>query len=275
MSKILDTINTPADIKKLSMTELRELCQEIRDYMVEVCADNPGHLASSLGAVELIVGVHYVYDTPEDKFIIDVGHQAYAHKILTGRKDFFRTLRQKGGMSGFPNMSESEWDAFGVGHSSTSISAALGYAEAARIRGSKQRSVAMIGDGALSGGLAYEAMNNAGVSTANLLIILNDNNQSIDKAVGGVHKHLLRITTSETYNSLKNRTWEILGDNRFRGFLQRWVRSFKSWIVKSRGGDIFESLGLRYFGPINGNDIEQVVLILQKLKDMKGARVLH
>lgn len=275
MSKILDTINTPADIKKLSMTELRELCQEIRDYMVEVCADNPGHLASSLGAVELIVGVHYVYDTPEDKFIIDVGHQAYAHKILTGRKDFFRTLRQKDGMSGFPNMSESEWDAFGVGHSSTSISAALGYAEAARIKGSKQRSVAMIGDGALSGGLAYEAMNNAGVSTANLLIILNDNNQSIDKAVGGVHKHLLRITTSETYNSLKNRTWEILGDNRFRGFLQRWVRSFKSWIVKSRGGDIFESLGLRYFGPINGNDIEQVVLILQKLKDMKGARVLH
>lgn len=275
MSKILDTINTPADIKKLSMTELRELCQEIRDYMVEVCADNPGHLASSLGAVELIVGVHYVYDTPEDKFVIDVGHQAYAHKIITGRKDFFRTLRQKGGMSGFPNMSESEWDAFGVGHSSTSISAALGYAEAARIKGSKQRSVAMIGDGALSGGLAYEAMNNAGVSTANLLIILNDNNQSIDKAVGGVHKHLLRITTSETYNSLKNRTWEILGDNRFRGFLQRWVRSFKSWIVKSRGGDIFESLGLRYFGPINGNDIEQVVLILQKLKDMKGARVLH
>lgn len=275
MSKILDTIDTPADIKKLSMAELRQLCSEIRSYMVEVCSDNPGHLASSLGAVELIVGVHYVYDTPSDKFVIDVGHQAYAHKILTGRKDFFRTLRQKDGMSGFPNMSESEWDAFGVGHSSTSVSAALAYAEAARIQGSAQRSVAMIGDGALSGGLAYEAMNNAGVSKSNLLILLNDNNQSIDKAVGGVHKHLLRITTSETYNSLKNRTWDILGDNRLRGFLQRKLHSLKSLLVKSRGGDFFESLGLRYFGPINGNDIEQVVLILQKLKDMKGARVLH
>ena len=241
------------------MDELRQLCAEIRSYMVEVCSDNPGHLASSLGAVELIVGVHYVYDTPDDKFVIDVGHQGYAHKILTGRREEFRTLREKGGISGFPNMKESKWDAFGVGHSSTSISAALGYAEAARILGNGAKSVALIGDGALTGGLAYEAMNNAGVSKSDLLILLNDNNQSIDKAVGGVHKHLLHITTSESYNSLKNRAWDIIGDNCFRGFLQRWIRSLKSWIVKSRGGDLFEAIGLRYFGPIDGNDIEQVV----------------
>lgn len=257
------------------MDELRQLCAEIRSYMVEVCSDNPGHLASSLGAVELIVGVHYVYDTPDDKFVIDVGHQGYAHKILTGRREEFRTLREKGGISGFPNMKESKWDAFGVGHSSTSISAALGYAEAARILGNGAKSVALIGDGALTGGLAYEAMNNAGVSKSDLLILLNDNNQSIDKAVGGVHKHLLHITTSESYNSLKNRAWDIIGDNCFRGFLQRWIRSLKSWIVKSRGGDLFEAIGLRYFGPIDGNDIEQVVLTLKKLRELKGPRVLH
>ena len=275
MSQLLDRINTPSDIKSLNMDELRQLCAEIRSYMVEVCSDNPGHLASSLGAVELIVGVHYVYDTPDDKFVIDVGHQGYAHKILTGRREEFRTLREKGGISGFPNMKESKWDAFGVGHSSTSISAALGYAEAARILGNGAKSVALIGDGALTGGLAYEAMNNAGVSKSDLLILLNDNNQSIDKAVGGVHKHLLHITTSESYNSLKNRAWDIIGDNCFRGFLQRWIRSLKSWIVKSRGGDLFEAIGLRYFGPIDGNDIEQVVLTLKKLRELKGPRVLH
>ena len=275
MSKLLDDIHTPSDIKSLSIDQLRQLCAEIREYMVEVCSENPGHLASSLGAVELIVGVHYVFDTPDDKFVIDVGHQAYAHKILTGRKDEFKTLRKEGGISGFPKMEESPYDAFGVGHSSTSISAALGYAEAFRIKGSSAKSIAMIGDGAMSGGLAYEAMNNAGVSKADILIILNDNNQSIDKPVGALHKHLLRITTSETYNSLKRRAWDIIGDNKLRGFIQRWVRSFKSWIIKSKGGDIFEALGIRYFGPVNGNDIEQVVLTLRKLKNMKGARVLH
>ena len=209
MSQILDTINNPLDIKKLNMNQLRQLCSEIRSYMVEVCSDNPGHLASSLGAVELIVGVHYVFDTPEDKFVIDVGHQAYAHKILTGRREAFRTLRKKDGISGFPCIDESIWDAFGVGHSSTSISAALGFAEAARIKGTGAKSVALIGDGALSGGLAYEAMNNAGVSKSDLLILLNDNNQSIDKAVGGVHKYLLRITTSVNYNIFKNRAWKV------------------------------------------------------------------
>ncbi len=209
MSQLLDRINTPSDIKSLNMDELRQLCAEIRSYMVEVCSDNPGHLASSLGAVELIVGVHYVYDTPDDKFVIDVGHQGYAHKILTGRREEFRTLREKGGISGFPNMKESKWDAFGVGHSSTSISAALGYAEAARILGNGAKSVALIGDGALTGGLAYEAMNNAGVSKSDLLILLNDNNQSIDKAVGGVHK---LDTLAEIVDREESRRRPVRGD---------------------------------------------------------------
>lgn len=257
------------------MEQLRQLCAEIRSYMVEVCSENPGHLASSLGAVELIVGVHYVFDTPEDKFVIDVGHQAYAHKILTDRKEAFRKLRRSDGPSGFPNIFESRWDAFGVGHSSTSISAALGYAEAARIKGLPYKSVALIGDGAMTGGLAYEALNNAGESAADLLVILNDNNQSIDNAVGGLHKHLLHFTTSENYNSLKKRAWDIIGDTRFRGFIQRQVRALKSRLVTGSGGDIFEAMGLRYFGPVNGNDIEQVVLTLKKLKGLKGPRILH
>ncbi len=275
MSNFLEHINTPSDLKKLNIEELRDLCSEIRSFMVQVCSDNPGHLASSLGAVELIVGVHYVFDTPEDKFVIDVGHQAYAHKILTGRREAFRRLRCSDGPSGFPNIFESEWDSFGVGHSSTSISAALGFAEAARIKNLGYKSIALIGDGAMTGGLAYEALNNAGASDADLLVILNDNNQSIDKAVGGLHRHLLRFTTSENYNSLKRRAWNIIGNNCLRGFIQRQVRLFKARLVTGSGGDIFESMGLRYFGPVNGNDIEQVVLTLRKLKSLKGPRILH
>lgn len=275
MWELLDKIDSPADLKKLDMNELRVLCSEIREYMVDVCSDNPGHLASSLGAVELIVGIHYVFDTPNDKLVFDVGHQAYAHKILTGRKDVFRNLRTPDGVSGFPKMSESPYDAFGVGHSSTSISAALGYAEAARIRGTHEKSIALIGDGALSGGLAYEALNNAGVSKADLLVVLNDNNHSIDRPVGAVHRHLLRITSGHTYNRFKNKVWNVLGEGKTRRFFQRWVRSFKSWLVKSQGGDLFEAMGLRYFGPIDGNDIEQVVNTLRKLQNIHGALVLH
>lgn len=275
MWELLDKINSPADLKKLDLNELCVLCSEIREYMVEVCSDNPGHLASSLGAVELIVGIHYVFNTPEDKLVFDVGHQAYAHKIITGRKDEFRNLRTPDGVSGFPKMTESPYDAFGVGHSSTSISAALGYAEAARIRGTHEKSIALIGDGALSGGLAYEALNNAGVSKADLLVVLNDNNHSIDRPVGGMHRHLLRITSGHTYNRFKNKIWNVLGESRFRRFFQRWVRSLKSWIVKGLGGDLFEAMGLRYFGPIDGNDIEQVVGTLRKLQNIHGALVLH
>ena len=275
MYKILDNVNFPSDIRGLGTDDLRVLCGEIRDYMVRCCAENPGHLASSLGAVELIVGIHKVFDTPEDNLVFDVGHQAYAHKILTGRKEAFKGNRTREGISGFPKMSESEYDSFGVGHSSTSISAALGLAEAARMTGSPRKSIALIGDGALTGGLAFEALNNAGASESDLLIILNDNDHSIDDNLGGLHNSLLRMTTNTRYNRVKDRIWDRLGENGLRNFIQRWVRSFKSWLVKNSGGDLFESLGVRYFGPVDGNDIAQVEKVLTKMRDMKGPRILH
>ncbi|MBO4917857.1 MAG: 1-deoxy-D-xylulose-5-phosphate synthase [Bacteroidales bacterium] len=275
MYKILDRIDSPEDLRKLDPAELKELCAEIRSYMVECCSVNPGHLASSLGAVELIVGLHYIFDTPGDKVVFDVGHQAYAHKILTGRKEAFRQNRTREGISGFPKMDESPYDAFGVGHASTSISAALGYAEAARLTGAGGRAVAFIGDGALTGGLAFEGMNNAGGSGADLLVVLNDNNQSIDSNIGALHEHLLRITTNPFYNRFKGKVWNTMGDRRFRNFIQRWIRSLKSWIVKRTGGDLFEALGFRYFGPIDGNDMDQVLETLRKIRDLKGPRVLH
>lgn len=275
MYEFLDKINGPADLKRLSVEELEKLCAEVRDYMVECCSHNPGHLASSLGAVELIVGYHYVFDSPSDKIVFDVGHQAYAHKILTGRREAFASMRTRDGISGFPRREESEFDAFGVGHSSTSVSAALGLAEAARIKGSAEKVTALIGDGALTGGMAFEGLNNAGASNADLLVILNDNNQSIDHNRGALHNYLLRITTSNHYNIVKERVWRLLGDRSLRRFIQRWVRSFKSWLVKKTGGDLFESLGFRYFGPIDGNDIHQVVETLTKLRSMQGPRIVH
>lgn len=275
MYELLDKIDTPADLRRLEPGQLEQLCREVRDYMIDCCAVNPGHLASSLGAVELITGFHYVYNSPEDKIVFDVGHQAYAHKILTGRREAFKGNRTREGISGFPNISESPYDAFGVGHSSTSISAAIGLAEAARMQGRRQRTVALIGDGALTGGLAYEGLNNAGDSNADLLVILNDNNQSIDGNIGGMHEYLLRITTSHRYNRFKNRIWNILGEGAFRDFIQRWIRSLKSWFVKKTGGDFFESLGFRYFGPIDGNDINQVIHTLRKMQNIKGPRLLH
>ena len=273
--QLLDKINSPADIKGFDIGQLRTLCDEIRQYIVECCSTNPGHLASSLGAVELIVGMHYVFDAPEDKLIFDVGHQAYAHKILTGRKEAFRKNRKKGGISGFPKRDESEYDAFGTGHSSTSVSAALGIAEAARMQGLKDKIVALIGDGALTGGLALEGLNNAGDRKTNLLIILNDNNISIDKNIGALHENLLNITTNPLYNKLKNNIWELIGEGKFRESMQRAVANAKSNLVRNSGGDLFESFGFRYFGPINGNDIEQVVNTLKKLKDLPGPRLLH
>ena len=275
MDRILDRIDSPADLRTLDAAQLRQLCAEVRSYMVECCSVNPGHLASSLGAVELIVGLHYIYNTPEDKIVFDVGHQAYAHKILTGRREAFRLNRTREGISGFPKMDESPYDAFGVGHSSTSVSAALGLAEAAKLRGGSEKTVAFIGDGALTGGLAFEGLNNAGNSAADLLIILNDNNQSIDSNIGAIHESLLRITTNPAYNRFKGKVWERIGDRRIRTALQRWIRSLKSWVVKGTGGDLFEALGFRYFGPIDGNDMDQVLQTLAKLKDLKGPRILH
>ena len=273
--ELLNSVNSPSDIKNFSIPQLEQLCSELREYIIECCSTNPGHLASSLGAVEIIVALHYVFDTPEDKLVFDVGHQAYAHKILTGRREAFKTLRTSGGISGFPNRAESEYDCFGVGHSSTSISAALGFAEAARMQGLSRKAVAIIGDGAMTGGLAFEGLNNAGASRADLLTILNDNNQSIDNNIGAMHEYLLKITTSSSYNRLKNRIWDLLGEGEFRYFIQRWVRSLKSWFVKKSGGDLFESLGLRYFGPVDGNDIGELVSTLKRIKDMPGPRILH
>lgn len=275
MYELLDKIDSPADLKGLSLEELGKLCGEIRRYILECCAVNPGHVASSLGAVELIVGFHYVFDSPTDKIVFDVGHQAYAHKILTGRREAFRQNRTRDGISGFPSRSESPHDAFGAGHSSTSVSAALGLAEAARLQGRKEKVVALIGDGALTGGLAFEGLNNTGSSGADLLVILNDNNQSIDGNIGALHNHLLKLTTSMRYNRLKDQVWRKLGESRVRRAIQNWTRKIKSWTVSPTGGDLFEALGFRYFGPIDGNDIATVVNTLRKLSSISGPRILH
>ena len=272
---ILGQVNSPKDIKSFNMDELRVLCEELRQYMVECCAVNPGHLGPSLGAVELIVGLHYVFDAPEDKIVFDVGHQAYAHKIITGRREAFKLNRTKDGISGFPKRSESEFDAFGVGHSSTSISAALGFAEAAKLQGQPHKSIALIGDGSLTGGLAFEGLNNAGASKSNIIVILNDNNISIDRNVGALHNYLLRITTNPGYNKAKKRIWDRLGDNWFRKMIQRIVVTTKSHLVSGSGGHLFQAMGFRYFGPIDGNDIEQVINTLKKLKEIGGPLLLH
>ena len=272
---LLDKIDSPRDIKGLSIDELRTLCEEVRHYMIECCAVNPGHLGPSLGAVELIVGLHYVYDAPEDKIVFDVGHQAYAHKIITGRREAFKGNRTKEGISGFPKRSESEYDAFGVGHSSTSVSAALGFAEAAKMQGLNHKAVALIGDGSLTGGLAFEGLNNAGASKADILVILNDNNISIDRNVGAVHNYLLKVTTNPGYNKAKKKVWDGLGDNCIRRGLQKFVATTKSFFVRENGGHLFQALGFRYFGPIDGNDIAQVIDTLKKLKSIGGPVLLH
>lgn len=272
---ILDKINLPEDVRKLNINQLKELCIDIRRYIVECCSKNPGHLASSLGAVELIVGLHYVYNTPVDKLVFDVGHQAYAHKIITGRKNDFLKNRMEDGISGFPNRDESPYDAFGAGHASTSVSAALGLAEAARLMGSKEKVVAMIGDGSISGGLALEGLNNAGDSGADLLVVLNDNDMAIDSNKGALHSYLLNLTTNPAYNRLKARVWDKLGASRIRSRIQNFVKKTKSGLVTASGGDLFEAFGFRYFGPIDGNDIELVVSTLQRLKDIKGPKLLH
>ncbi len=273
--RLLEKVNSPKDIKGFSIEELRGLCAEIRRYMIECCSVNPGHLGSSLGAVELMLALHYVYDTPEDKLVFDVGHQAYAHKIITGRRDLIRKNRMKDGISGFPKRSESEYDAFGAGHSSTSISAALGFAEAAKQQGLKNKAVALIGDVSLTGGLAFEGLNNAGARKTDILVILNDNNISIDKNIGAIHEYLLKITTNPRYNKAKRHIWNRLGEGWLRRNIQRMVISAKSTLVKHSGGDLFEAMGFRYFGPIDGNDIEQIIIYLKRLKSLQGPLILH
>lgn len=271
--EILDKIKGPEDIKGLGMDELAALCAQVREYMVECCSKNPGHLGASLGAVELAVALHYVYNTPYDKIVWDVGHQAYAHKIITGRKDAFVDNRKYGGLSGFPKMAESEYDAFGAGHTSVSISAALGIAEAAKIKGEKRHVVAVIGDGAMTGGLAFEGLNNAGALKSDILVILNDNQISIDKNVGALHNYLVKISVSHTYNRVKNRIWKIVGNGRLRKIIQKFMLSTKLAFLKN--GSVFQGLGFRYFGTIDGNDIGELVTTLANMKDIKGPKLLH
>lgn len=270
---ILRNINAPEDIRNMDMDSLLQLCKEVREYMVECCSKNPGHLGSSLGAVELAVALHYVYDTPKDKLVWDVGHQAYAHKIISGRRDAFVNNRKKGGLSGFPKMSESEYDSFGGGHTSVSISAALGMAEAARHKGEKTNVVAVIGDGAMTGGLAYEGLNNAGALKSNILVILNDNQISIDKNVGAMHNYLVKISVSPIYNKIKNNAWRVLGNGKLRKLVQKFMLSTKLAFMKN--GSVFQGLGFRYFGTIDGNDMAELVTTLSNLKEIDGPKLLH
>lgn len=276
---ILDSINTPEDLRKIPENALAEVCREVRRKIIDDCAENPGHLGASLGVVELTVALHYALNTPYDNLIWDVGHQCYAHKILTGRKEQFKDKRVYGGISGFPKMAESEYDAFGTGHSSTSISAALGMALAAQINGEDDRqSVAIIGDGSMTGGMAFEALNNAGIHNANLLVILNDNNMAIDPNTGGLNQYLLDISTSRTYNKIKNDVWNMLGKfNRItpkmRNFVQNIDNSIKSMLLKR--SNLFEAMGLRYFGPVDGHDVNHLVKLLRDLQKIKGPKVLH
>ena len=276
---ILDQIQTPEELKKIPEACLVQLCQEIRQKIIDDCAENPGHLGSSLGTIELTVALHYVLNTPYDNLIWDVGHQAYAHKILTGRKEAFKTKRMYGSISGFPKMSESEYDSFGTGHSSTSISAALGMAIAAKINGEEERqSIAVIGDGSMTGGMAFEALNNAGVYNSNILVILNDNNMAIDPNVGGLNEYLLDISTSKKYNKIKQEVWDVLGklnriSPRMRNFIQNIDNSIKSMLLKQ--SNLFEAMGLRYFGPVDGHDVNHLVKILRDLKNIKGPKLLH
>jgi len=274
VGRLLDKVNSPADIKHMNLEELEVLCSEIREYMIECCAHNPGHLGASLGAVEIAVAVHYVFDTPSDKLIWDVGHQAYAHKIITGRKDAFKENRTRNGLSGFPKRSESEYDAFGVGHSSTSVSAALGMAAAAAVSGRKEKVIAVIGDGAMTGGLAYEGLNQAGFLKNDILVILNDNGISIDPTKGALHNHLLRISTSRTYNSLKSKVWNRISSDT-RALVRKVTFSTKSALMNSPKGSLFESLGMRYFGTIDGNDIRAMVETLRSLREIEGPKLLH
>ena len=271
----LRRVNNPEELRQLSHKELRAYADELRRYILECCAVNPGHLGSSLGTVELTIALHYVYATPEDRIVWDVGHQAYAHKIITERRDAFRSNRTYNGISGFPRRAESEYDAFGAGHSSVSISAAFGIAKSLEMSGNKSHVVAVIGDGALTGGLAFEGLNNAGASPkTDLLVILNDNEMSIDKPAGALDSYLVRISTSRWYNTLKRRLWRGLS---VIPPLHRLVRETGNAIKHGllQNSNLFESLNFRYFGPIDGHDIEALISTLTALKDIGGPKLLH
>jgi 1-deoxy-D-xylulose-5-phosphate synthase len=276
---LLQTIDSPSDLKKLSREKLHQVCDELRQYIIDVVSVHGGHFGASLGVVELTTALHYVYNTPYDQLVWDVGHQAYGHKILTGRRDNFPTNRKYKGLSGFPKRSESEFDTFGVGHSSTSISAALGMAMAAKYKGEKDRKVvAVIGDGAMTAGLAFEAMNHAGVADTDMLIILNDNCMGIDPNVGALKEYLTDITTSPTYNKVKDDVWKLLGKlpigkNFSRAMAHKLAEGLKGMVSSS--ANLFEALKLRYFGPIDGHNVAKLVDTLKDLREIPGPKILH
>ncbi|MFS8083123.1 MAG: 1-deoxy-D-xylulose-5-phosphate synthase [Ginsengibacter sp.] len=275
---LLATINSPDDLKKLDRSKLHQLSEELRQYIVDVVSVHGGHFAASLGVVELTVALHYVFNTPYDQLVWDVGHQAYGHKILTGRRDQFTTIRKKDGLSGFPKRAESIFDTFGVGHSSTSISAALGMAMASHYKGEENRQhVAVIGDGAMTAGEAFEAMNHAGIEKTNLLIILNDNCMSIDPNVGALKEYLTDITTSQTYNKLRDDFWKALGKLPGKTFSRKMVSKIEASLkgMVSKSSNLFESFNIRYFGPIDGHNITKLVDILKDLKELPGPKLLH
>jgi 1-deoxy-D-xylulose-5-phosphate synthase len=275
---LLSKVNYPADLRKLRPEDLYDFCQELRDYIISTVSINGGHFGASLGVVELTTALHYVFNTPEDQLVWDVGHQAYGHKILTGRREEFHTNRKYKGISGFPKRSESEYDTFGVGHSSTSISAAVGMAVAAQYQNDPRKVVAVIGDGALTGGMAFEALNHGGWAKANMLVILNDNNMSIDPNVGALKEYLTDIAASHTYNKLRDDLWRMLGKlqsfgERARSIAGKLEMALTGAVTKP--GMLFEALGFRYFGPIDGHDINHLVQVLNDLKDIPGPKLLH
>lgn len=275
---LLEKIDSPADLRKLPVEKLPQVCSEIRTFLINSLADNPGHFASSMGAVELTVALHYVFDTPSDRLVWDVGHQAYGHKLLTGRREAFSTNRKFGGLSGFPNPDESEYDTFSAGHASNSISAALGMAIASKLKGEKKNVVAIVGDASISGGLAFEGINNAANTPNNLLIILNDNDMSIDRNVGALNSYLAHLTTSKTYNDFRFKLFKLLRklhlvSDRRKGAMLRFNNSLKSLLSKQQ--NIFEGLNIRYFGPFDGHDVDTLVKVLNDIRDMEGPRILH
>ncbi|MDX9847257.1 MAG: 1-deoxy-D-xylulose-5-phosphate synthase [Tenuifilaceae bacterium] len=275
-TNFLQSINSPDDLKRLRVEDLENVSRELRQFIIDVVSNNPGHFGASLGVVELTVALHYIFNTPNDRIIWDVGHQAYGHKILTGRREIFHTNRKYKGISGFPKRSESEYDSFGTGHSATSISAGLGMAVASSLKGENRHTVAIIGDGSMTGGLAFEGLNHGGTQKSNLLVILNDNNMAIDPNVGALKEYLLDITTSQTYNKLKSDIWNLLGKmNRLgtRSMVQKLENALKSALLKQ--SNLFESLGFRYFGPVDGHDVVYLTQILNDLKNIPGPKLLH
>ena len=276
--RILDSINTPADLKSLSIAELKILAEEIREFIIRTVSQTGGHLAPNLGAVELTLALHYVFDAPTDKIIWDVGHQSYTHKIITGRKDKFHTLRQYGGISGFPSRDESEYDVFGTGHAGTSISAALGIAVARDLKGEDYKVIAVIGDGALTAGMAYEGLNQLGFLKTDMIVVLNDNQMSISKNVGGMSAHLSRIATSPVYRRLKDKLWEMLNElpNTVSEPAIDMMRRIKESIRSLAGQTtVFEELGISYVGPIDGHDLEQLIDTFKRVKRLRGPYFVH